>query len=265
MALKKTLRNRNKAAKKGFTYRFLSESLFYGWVGLIVVALIGLWCKSGGASPIPPSNTKDVYNLMSRSVVMLTNAEGSSGGTGFLVKAKSGNNVVVTNWHVCQIGETSMYARRTAEFRDVKLKVLSVDPKNDLCVLSKVPGEPLQLAPYDTSRFEELYVLGHPLLHELTPIEGRYVGETGGHILFPPLSDGTCPKGLDQQMTVWGPACDNNMTLGDTTVRIYPGNSGSPITDVNGNVVGVINSSSGETSNGGFIPLRFLKRILEKY
>jgi S1-C subfamily serine protease len=106
--------------------------------------------------------------------------------------------------------------------------------------------------------------VGHPLLKPLTPSSGYFTAEIIDSIGFNTQPDGTCLPGFELVSGFFGSACLKAMVLQDTTITIFPGNSGSPVTDQAGNVVGVINSSSGYTNYGAMIPLRFLKRLLGK-
>jgi len=198
------------------------------------------------------------YSKLSKSVVKVTRLEGG-GGTGFLVDGSSGNPYLVTNAHVCGSAQ-SMLAQRGTELTQYILPVLKVDGVNDLCALLPIPGDSLKFGKAP-NRFQELYVLGHPLLYPQKVSRGYYLGdevvEIGG-----PRSGDKCPAGQREVPVLWNVYCVWSMELSQTSAVIYPGNSGSPITDQDGALVGVINSGN-EMHEGGFIPLAALKTFLE--
>lgn len=205
---------------------------------------------------------------LSMSVVKLQIAPDSGGGTGFVTKAKSGKPVTVTNQHVCVGSETKdkngdyLIASRLGEFEDVKAKILDKDEKLDLCILEGVPGYPLEIGSLP-SKFQELLAVGHPSLMEQTPVRGDYTGENTVNIPLPGI--GVCPPGTTPVVSMFGLACILKFVVGDTTMRIFPGNSGSPVVDSNGKLVGVMDSMDTRTGWGSFIPVRFLKDYLEKF
>lgn len=214
--------------------------------------------------------TPDPQVRMQMSVVKLLTQKDGGGGTGFVVKAKSGRGVTVTNYHVCshtkikEGSDTFMLAYREGEFSEVKTKVLSYDAAVDLCVLEGVPGYPLTLGG-KPERFKEISLMGHPLLKPLTPAKGEYVGEVSIDIPLDPSEAGTCPPGSVAQVGFFGTYCIMPLIVGDTNIFIFPGNSGSPVIDRNGDIVGVMESHDTRTGWGSFIPVRFLRTMLEKY
>lgn len=204
----------------------------------------------------------DPYNKMAQSVVKLTKINERGGGTGFLTRGKSGKPVIVTNWHVCSLG-AEMNASRDREFQEIIVKTLEADPIHDLCIMEGVPGVPLPIGD-SPNRFDSVYILGHPLLRNLTPSQGHFSAEVKEKIMFGLNSDGSCPPSAELYIGFNGIGCIMELELQDTTALIAPGNSGSPVTDVAGNVIGVINSSNSR-GQGSMIPLRHLKKLLEKY
>jgi serine protease Do len=151
-------------------------------------------------------------------------------GTGFFVAP----NVLVTNFHVIH-GTASAIAKFAGSDKQYQVQsVLASDPKDDLAVLY-VPGTnapTLKLASYAPRIGQAVYVAGSPLDLEGTFSQG---------ILSSIREDGTL----------------------QVTAPVSHGNSGSPVLDAQGNVIGVINSGRPDGSNIGFaIPGSALQKLL---
>lgn len=217
---------------------------------------------------ISHAQTKPDFNLGS-SVVKLRSApkgQSGSGGTGFLVSA-SNKNYTATNWHVCRSvldGDKTvhMYAERLGEFQDVQVTVQAIDRVHDLCLLDAVPGTAVKLGS-KPALFTKIFMMGHPLLKEKTIVEGRYHGELESETPFPMENGDVCVAPDRPLFALIGVYCLRNMTLGDTTLQTFPGNSGSPVITQDGSVVGVMESLDERTGWGGFVPVRYLKALLE--
>lgn len=197
------------------------------------------------------------YHKLSQSVVTVTH--GGGGGTGFLTKGVSGTTYVITNEHVCGNRDT-MVVQRTGDQISYNVPVIKRDAKVDLCALMQVPGEILSIGK-EPVRFTEQYVLGHPLLYPQRAVKGIYNGEERVSIAGPKPKQGCNEGEREVDSFFFGTFCLHEMILGQTSIPIYPGNSGSPITDENGDLQGVINSGD-QTNNGGFVPLRDLVEFL---
>jgi S1-C subfamily serine protease len=254
------MRKRNKKTnnKKNKTNKWYNR-VAWGVISTVLAALVFTGACSNAAS-----SDEAIFASMSKSVIMLT-AESGGGGTGFLVRAKSGKSVTMSNWHVCRLANEQGYinAKRAGDF-EMKVRVKEVDPEHDLCILEAVPGSPIRVGK-PPALFSAVYVLGHPLLRPQTPSKGVYTGETVDSLIYQFERDGSCAKGGIPVMTFFGAGCQVTMPLSTTTAIIYPGNSGSPAVDGHGELIGAINSSEGDTHYGAFIPLRFVEAILERY
>jgi len=140
---------------------------------------------------------------------------GEFGGTGF---ALSANGYVVTNFHVIK-GADSVYVQNH-EGEAFKVKLIYIDPAYDLAVLQIT----------DPS-FEKLASL--PYTFKKNPSD---VGEDVFTIGFP----------RDEQVLGKGYVSARNGFAGDTvayqvSIPVNPGNSGGPLLDNRGNVIGIIN------------------------
>lgn len=191
----------------------------------------------------------NVYSQLNQSVVRLTDQTESSGGTGFIVLTSKNKRFTVTNAHVCE-HSPYLYAYRHADFTQLKLRVVAVDELNDLCALEAAPGLAIKYAK-GQDKFTALYIVGHPLLRHATPSFGRIVGPL--HIEFNVYCD--VPPAY---------SCRKGYEVIDTTIQVFPGNSGSAVSNHDFQLMGVINSVDGSTGWATMIPLKAVKNFLDK-
>ena len=158
-------------------------------------------------------------------------------GSGFIV---GGNGIIVTNFHVVA----------SAENVDVKLKngksypvtgVVDYDPISDICVL-KIEASNLDVIPLGNSdnliQGQKVLVIGAPLGLEYSVSNGLLSGER--HYFGRKVMQFTAP--------------------------ISPGNSGGPIFNMQGEVIGVTTSTNVGGQNLNFaIPINEVKKYINSY
>jgi serine protease Do len=151
---------------------------------------------------------------------------GEFGGTGF---ALSSNGYVVTNYHVIK-GADSLYVQNS-EGEAFKAKMIYIDPAYDLAVLQIVDPA-----------FEGLAALPYTFKKSASD-----VGEDVFTIGFP----------RDDQVYGKGYVSSKNGFAGDTvayqvSIPVNPGNSGGPLLDNRGNVIGIINGKQTQVDGAAF-------------
>lgn len=151
---------------------------------------------------------------------------GEFGGTGF---ALSSNGYVVTNYHVVK-GADSLYIQNH-EGEAFKAKLIYIDPAYDLAVLQVIDPE-----------FKDLGVLPYTFKKSASD-----VGEDVFTIGFP----------RDDQVYGKGYVSSKNGFAGDTvayqvSIPVNPGNSGGPLLDNRGNVIGIINGKQTQVDGAAF-------------
>lgn len=151
---------------------------------------------------------------------------GEFGGTGF---ALSSNGYVVTNYHVVK-GADSLYIQNH-EGESFKAKLIYIDPAYDLAVLQVTDPE-----------FENLGTLPYTFKKSASD-----VGEDVFTIGFP----------RDDQVYGKGYVSSKNGFAGDTvayqvSIPVNPGNSGGPLLDNRGNVIGIINGKQAHVDGAAF-------------
>lgn len=171
--------------------------------------------------------------------------ERSSSGTGFAI---STNGLIVTNYHVIE-GASNILVTNSLEFsKRYKAEILLTDKINDLAILrvSDVSFKELSSIPYviRTSLSdvgERVFALGFPLISSM----GLEVKLTDGVI-----SSKTGFKG--------------DVTTYQISAPVQPGNSGGPLFDSKGNLIGVINAKHKFAENASYaIKASYLKNLID--
>lgn len=137
-------------------------------------------------------------------------------GTAFLI---SDTGYLLTAAHVVENRETiTIYATEGA----VSAQVVARDPANDVALLrAEITGQPLYLADtLDLRRGQEVMTLGFPLVE----MQGESQKATFGRV--------NALSGLE-----------DDVRFIQTDTNIQPGNSGGPLLDANGRVVGIVSST----------------------
>lgn len=154
------------------------------------------------------------------------NNQNSFGGTGFAI---STNGYILTNLHIIN-GADSLYVQNS-KGESFKVKSVYTDPQNDIAILKISDKHFINLSsiPYtikrNTSNIGEIvYTLGYPK-------DDAVLGE--------------------------GYVSSKNGFVGDTTqyqvaISVNPGNSGGPVLDNNGNLVGIISGKPDQTEGAAF-------------
>lgn len=170
--------------------------------------------------------------------IILYNADGKpeSTGSGFLVGS---DGTVVTNYHVIRGGSAAQVITKTGEKFDVK-GVIAFDSAKDFAIL-KIPGFDLPIVPLGNSNDLEL---------------GESVLAIGD------------PKGLTGSVSSGIISAKGRELLGSTwiqtTTPISSGNSGGPLLNRRGQVIGVITMTRKDGQNLNFaVPINYVRGALQ--
>jgi S1-C subfamily serine protease len=201
----------------------------------VSVVVFLLACATAASRVNDPDQAQHMMVEYGQQVFMLTqHGFGSGGGTGFAIRMPDGSVLTVSNKHVCNISLMGTMQATQGNFTKA-LKVLKVSEDDDLCLLEGYPhATGLRISEYTARVNEVVTVLGYPFLRPLTPSQGM--------ILFP-----------------W-PGFENA-----TNVEVHPGNSGSPMLNRDGYVVGVIYAMDIRTNHAFYVSLDALKKFLIEY
>lgn len=162
------------------------------------------------------AQTTELISTLRRSVVLVRGQDGHGAGVAWEVPSGDRTGLIVTNDHVVR-GDRAMV--ETADGRHLEARVTARDRENDLALLS-VPGLGLRGAPIGDARAlkvgELIIAVGHPWGVRETATFG-IVSATG-------------PQ-------TWMGRARRDLLQAD--VRLAPGNSGGPLADAGGRVVGI--------------------------
>lgn len=166
-----------------------------------------------------------------------------STGSGFAI----GSNYVVTNFHVVEEAKSIRIRGVNGDFStSFDAHVVKSDPSSDLAILQidfplSITDIPYSLKSQLSEVGEDIYVLGYPL----TASMGEEIKLTTGII-----SSQTGFQGSISQYQVSAP--------------IQPGNSGSPLLDKNGYLIGVVSSKHLDTENVSYVvKSTYLRNLLD--
>jgi len=221
---------------------------------------------------------------VAESIVSLEDASGQGRGTGFVVLAKSGERVIITNAHVCEINLVApifmVFGRQGESLRSpYRFPVVAIkkDDAHDLCIVSVPPDlkvKPLRLA--DKAVIDShIYIIGYPIVALLSSSDGFIRGYK--------LMDEPYEKPLEMCVgkkhyikTV--PIKHKNGKIVPTKICFFKarfmftdalgdhGQSGSPGLNGDGEVVGVMSMIDGQARPFAFlVPLSSLKEFLSTY
>lgn len=209
-----------------------------------------------------------MYNYKGQSVIKLYK-KGSGGGTGFQIMAPNGVQYTLTNAHICHIDDELTAEDHSGEEIGT-LRVLKIYPEHDLCIMEGVPALPaLKLADSIQAR-ERVWLIGYPALRPLTLESGHFAGIMNIRVFTQCEEYGTKKMNINGKDAIvkyralipcirpYKSQYINNIS--------YGGNSGSPVLDKWGNVVGVLFAGRRDQPTSSFtVPHSAIKAFLDEY
>ncbi|MBI5804313.1 trypsin-like peptidase domain-containing protein [Candidatus Pacearchaeota archaeon] len=172
------------------------------------------------------STQEDFSGIINEAIVsVVTVSTGDSVGSGFIIDS---SGYIVTNYHVIQGREDNI--RVLTYDRELKeAELINKDELRDLALL-KIQGDYKEIALANSDELQvgkKVIAIGNPLGLSFTVTEGIISA-----------IDRAGPNGLAEYI--------------QTDVSLNPGNSGGPLIDTNGKVVGINNFKIGDAESLGF-------------
>lgn len=227
--------------------------------GSLLGALIVLF------TALPQFHEQYLLRILSPSVVKITPVDNHyTGGTGFQLETPDGPRII-TNAHVCEVSDNGVVLLHTDKPKKIA-KIIKVDEVADLCMIEAVGGMPSLKMGSPASRRQEVAVLGHPLLQPQTFSKGRVLSE---ELVEIPVGYANAEDKCDEfpqaypKPTFFGTLCFRGFIGVLISAVIYPGNSGSPVVNIWGNVVGVVFAGNSRNNHGIYVPYEELERFIQ--
>lgn len=176
-----------------------------------------------------------------------------SSGSGFFVRE---DGYIITNNHV--VDEDTEYAAYTGEER-LQARVVYRDPAYDLAVL-KVAGSGYPALALGDSRALEV---GGPVVAMGNAL-GEFIDSASIGVVLSVDEDIAVQSGVERVGRSLVRTYDRLFGLIETTAKVYPGDSGGPLLNARGEVVGVNVATAVGERVGFAIPAELAKRALER-
>lgn len=187
-------------------------------------------------------------------VFKVTDGSTRSGGTGFLLDAEEFGKIIVTNRHVCEVADPDGYILLLQAERMYWSKIIAKSDRTDLCLIYapkevKSRSDGYKYASRKLHINQEIIVFGHPWLSPLK--------QSGGYFTNTVITYFNPSDFFDESSGVL-------MHMGRLTVHISPGNSGSPVLNSDGELVGIIFAYEVMTGKGLMVPVEALKEFVNE-
>jgi len=225
---------------------------------------------------IPSIHYSLLRSYIANKTVYITNSEGTSGGTGIHVKARSGKTYLLTNDHVCGLGnnKNEVYVSFDNSDRLIPRRIVEKSIMTDLCLVEGMPEvEGISLAK-SASYGSIVYQVGHPRLMPITLTQGEFISKQMVRVLIGPIfteeDKMNCSLPKNSIIKVDGlfgevELCTIKVMGNLSNIPTLPGNSGSPIVNEWGKLVALTFAGDNRINWGISIPLEDIERFLKIY
>lgn len=246
----------------------LNKVIMFKILGIVLSIMVGISIAASG----PRDIGAEMLQSHAKAIFMITPpSRDNTGCTAFNVRVPSGAKFMVTNEHCSALAENGLVRAHYTDGRTALVRLIEVSAKTDLSLFQAVPDAPaLEIANWH-NLYARLNVVGHPRLAKNTYSEGRVVGRDFVDIVEQsiPLDKCVGPRLMVRNITIFFgikiPMCVKSTEAIQTSVVIYGGNSGSPVMDDDGQVVGVMFAGDTTTNYGSMVPLDALNDFIKLY
>jgi len=206
----------------------------------------------GGVFLYPEHKERVAEFALRKSVVKVLQGN-RSGGTGFLIEIDS-EPYIMSNAHVCGDSKRLNIKRRSKSLG--YFPVVFKDRGVDLCLIklnSTYGLRPIPIA-ISLAMGEDILTVGHPNLGPLISFRGKPVFK---NVVMIPI-----PKSMkcEAPYIMWGYRCVLIYNVLQSTLFSYSGQSGSPVVNMDGELVAVV-----FITHGGLIPLEYIKQFIHSF
>lgn len=214
------------------------------------------------------------HHIGSDVVKISVGKDGKEGtGTGFHVKAPSGITYILTNNHICEGAfEEKVLVQEEGTGREIPRRVIQKFKNHDLCLVEALPGHTSALKVAKSLEYgEDVVLIGHPNGRPLVIQNGEYLGNKIIRMANPNIEseedcNGEWEESLMSILAFGRPAvCIEQFNSSQISSITYPGNSGSPVVNKWGRVIGVLFAGNGIVNDGYTVPLQAIKTFLKDY
>lgn len=217
------------------------------------------------------------YNLIrsyvGSKVVKITESSLRSGGTGIHINSPHGNTYILTNAHVCGVGKNGIVYVTSEEGVTIPRRIIESSDFTDLCLVEAMPGYNGLSLGSEPSIGDINAIIGHPRLMPTTVSRGELIGTAEMDVFDHEMTDNVddkcdLPKNkIIELSSFFGlvKICVIHINAYITNIVILPGNSGSPMINKYGNLVGLAFASDGEAHWGSVITLNDIKEFISPY
>lgn len=209
---------------------------------LILIALPAIISGYKWAYPLEERLARDVVSFN------YVQAKQFTYGSGFRLRY-NGKVYIITNKHVCDVSKrigSPNHAFVENDDRFVVAKILKISKKHDLCAVeaaSQAGG--LSLAEREASILEKIILIGHPRGLPKVIRKGRVIQH-------------------ELEICIYYPEGNRCLESTQISATAYPGNSGSPVFNESGEVVGVLFAGSPAYPGEPYIvPYKYLLEFME--
>jgi len=231
----------------------------------VLLSLLGsfLVTSMSIADTFYPKNKEDLQ----KATVMITNKEGSSGGTGSILKSTAGSSYILTNKHICVVVKNGGLVQ--SYLGTHLIQAYKASRLHDLCVI-KVTADlniSLKVADKASKVNDDVYISGHPYLMP-TIITGGNISGAMTITMFAGTKKCTNKELRSNTLLCYlfggMPILATYNTI-VSSATIAPGNSGSAVFNDSGEIVGVAFAGVGRgISYGILVPHAYVKNFVTK-
>ena len=271
-ARKKSLKK--KKFKLSAKCKLYAKRAMAGLVGMSLL-LTSTYCTLNASQLHKNWLRNKVGNSIVKIVLLDEDRHVRGGGTGFAIASPKGKKYILTNAHVCDAFKgASKLDVMLPDGKIVERKIIDISGTTDLCLVEGIEELPTISLASSVYVGEELALIGHPRLQPLTLSMGEIVGD--GEVSYMmgiigvDMEEVSCQQPKNRIVEVnsfFGPVklCVVTIQAQLTTIVTLGGNSGSPVVNFWGHVVGVIFAGDSDANWGDMIKLADINSFLSRY